>query len=351
MASVERGVIKMEKKFTMKTKKDEILKAYDDLLAKYGEKKEDTDEIKVKETKVETVTKKTIIEEPPAYTIESIVQGLANLKLNLNKTLTNISDKLITEVNKLEAIKKEIAIETKNLEDIHNIQIKGDTLNAFIQEQEEKKKAFGEEIVSIRAQWEKEQEEYEMAVKERDEKLKKERDREVEEYTYNLSLTRRKGRDAYEEEKTALKKALKEERETKMKELLERETEIAAQEAEIAEWKARVKTFPIELEETVKKVEKETGFKLEKEMKQGAELLAKEIEGEKKVSELKIKNLEDTMMKQVLQIDVLTKQLSISSDHVLNIASKAIEGASGAKPLASVNEMALEQTKDVNTKK
>ena len=172
----------------------------------------------------------------------------------------------------------------------------------------------------------------------------KERDREMEEYTYDLSLTRRKDRNAYEEEKTALKKALKEERETKMKELLERE-------AEIAEVKARVKTFPIELEKTVENAEKKTIALIEKEMKQEAELLAKEIEGEKRVYELKIKNLEDIMMKQALQIETSTKQLNISSDQVLNIASKAIEGASGIKTLASVDKMTLEQTKDVNTKK
>jgi len=173
----------------------------------------------------------------------------------------------------------------------------------------------------------------------------------MEEYTYDLSLTRRKDRNAYEEEKTALKKALKEERETKMKELLEREAEIAAQEVEIAEVKARVKTFPIELEKTVENAEKKTIALIEKEMKQGAELLAKEIESEKRVYELKIKNLEDIMMKQALQIETSTKQLNISSDQVLNIASKAIEGASGIKTLASVDKMTLEQTKDVNTKK
>lgn len=353
MESIEWGAIKMEKKLTMKTKKDEILKAYDELLAKHDEKKEDIDKIKVEETEVEVEkeSKTATIEESPPYTIESVVKGVADLKLDLNKTLTDISDKLIEEVNKLESVKKEIVIETKNLEDIRNIQVNADTLNTLIQTHEGKKKAFEEETTSIREQWMKEQEEHEIAVKERDEKLKKGRDRELEEYTYNLLLTRKKDKNAYEEEKTALKKALSEERETKMKELLERETEIAAQEAEIEELKARVKTFPIELEKAVENAEETAIALIEKESKQEAELLAKEIEGEKRVYELKIENLEDTMMKQALQIEASTKQLNISSDQVLNIASKAIEGASGIKTLASVDKMALEQTKDVSTKK
>jgi len=335
----------MKQKLTMKSRKDEIFEAYEELLAKSAEKKdeekEDITKNKVEKIEVEKASEKNIPEEPPAYTVESIVKGLANLKLDLNKTLTDLSDKLIAEVNKLEAIKKEITIETKNLEDVHNIKVN-----------EEKKKVFEEEMTSIRRQWMKEHEEHEIAVKERDEKLKKEREREMEECAYNQALIRKKDKDAYEEEKAALKKSLKEERETQMKELNEREAEIAAQEAEIAELKAKVKTSPIELAKAVEKAEKEAITQTEKEAKQKAELLSKDVETEKKVAELKIKNLEDIMVKQSLQIEALTKQLNTSSEQVLNIASKAIESASGVKTtLASGNEIAVEQTKNVNTKK
>lgn len=166
------GAIKMEEKLTMKTRKDEILKAYEELLAKQDEKKEDIDKVKVEETEVEVEkeSKTATTEESPTYTIESVVKGVADLKLDLNRTLTDISDKLIEEVNKLESVKKEIVIETKNLEDIRNIQVNADTLNTLIQTYEEKKKAFEEETTSISEQWVKEQEEHELAVKERDEK-------------------------------------------------------------------------------------------------------------------------------------------------------------------------------------
>ena len=331
----------MKQKLTMKSRKDEILEAYEEMLAKSAEGKEGITKNKVEKIEAKKTSEKNTPEEPPAYTIESIVKGLANLKLDLNKTLTDLSDKLITEVNKLEAIKKEITIETKNLEDVHNIKVN-----------EEKKNVFEEEMTSIMRQWVKEQEEHEIAVKERDEKLKKEREREIEDYAYNQALIRKKDKDAYGEEKTALKKSLKEERETQMKELNEREAEIVAQEVDIAELKAKVKTFPIELAKAVEKAEKEAITQTEKGTKQEAELLSKDVGMDKKVAELKIKNLEDTMMKQSLQIDALTKQLNTSSEQVLNIASKAIESTSGIKTtLAAGNEIAVEQTKNVNTRK
>ncbi|MDG6218817.1 MAG: hypothetical protein QCI00_05205, partial [Candidatus Thermoplasmatota archaeon] len=87
-------------------------------------------------------------------------------------------------------------------------------------------------------------------------------------------------------------------------------------------------------------------------MKLKEELRLKETEGDKKVYELKIKNLEDTMLKQAMQIDGLSKQLDTSSRQVLTIANKAIEGASGFKSMPSFKEDLFDEpVKDEKTKK
>ena len=44
------------------------------------------------------------------------------------------------------------------------------------------------------------------------------------------------------------------------------------------------------------------------------------------------------MMKQAMQIDELSKQLDTSSNQVLTIANKAIEGAAGYKSATSFND-------------
>ncbi|MEA3457429.1 MAG: hypothetical protein U9R21_01980 [Candidatus Thermoplasmatota archaeon] len=325
----------MVEKLTKKARKDDILEAYNELAAKYDKKEKEVDEHKPTESIAKKETKKV---KDSKYTVETIVKGLANLKLDLNKTLTDISDKLISEVNTLEAIKKEIKLETEHLDDIHNIQIEADSLKNIMQMNEDKKASIEREITSIRDQWAKQQAEHELTVKERDEKLSKERERDHDEYNYDLSRKRKKEKDAYEEEKTTLRKNLAQERELKMKELSERETEIQAQEEELAELKSQVKNFPIELSKTIEKVKQETKNQIEKEMKHGEELQRREADGDKTVYELKIKNLEETMMKQALQIEGLTKQLDTSSEQVLNIANKAIEGASGIKSSTSFHD-------------
>lgn len=232
------------------------------------------------------------------YTVESIVKGLTGLKLDLSRTLSDLSDKLTSEANKLGDIQEAIKIETKNLEEIHGIKIAAETLDNLINTHEDKKKAFEEEVTMMRAQFEKEKEDNQMSVKERDEKVKKEREREAEEYNYNLTMLRKKEKDAYEEEKAALKKALKEERKAQENELTGREAAVASQEKEIAELRNKVLSFPDDLKKAAENAKKEAVELSENRAKQKADLLAKEIEGDKKLAELKIKNLEDITARQ-----------------------------------------------------
>ena len=114
----------MEQKLTMKNKKEDILKKYEELLANYKEKEKVARGID-EETK--EVAPKTVVEKVSIYTVENIVKGLANLKLDLSKTLTDLSDKLIAETNKLNEIQQAITAETKNLEEIYDIKVAAET--------------------------------------------------------------------------------------------------------------------------------------------------------------------------------------------------------------------------------
>lgn len=340
----------MQERLSMKARKEDILKAYEELLAKYKEQ-EKTAKAPDKEVEVQKAAEEAVVTKASTYTVEGIVKGLADLKLDLSKTLTDLSDKLIAEENKLEELQQAIAIETKHLEEIYDIEVAAEALATLIRTHEEKRETFEEEMATAREQWQKEQEEHELAIKERDANLKKEREREAEEHAYTLALSRKKDKDAYEEEKAALEKSLKEERETQEKDLAEREAALAAQEAEIAELEVRAEAFPTELAEAVEKAKEEAIALTGKQAKQEADLLAKENEGKERVAELRIKTLEDTVADQAAQIEALTKQLNSATTQVQNIAVKAIEGASGVKALAAVNEIALEQAKGASAKK
>jgi hypothetical protein len=77
----------------------------------------------------------------------------------------------------------------------------------------------------------------------------------------------------------------------------------------------------------------------------GCTLLQKDVESERKMSHFRIQSLEEAVAQQVSHAENLAKQLDEAKKQVQDIAIKAIEGASGAKALAHINQIAMEQAK------
>jgi predicted phage tail protein len=73
--------------------------------------------------------------------------------------------------------------------------------------------------------------------------------------------------------------------------------------------------------------------------------MTKEREADRRFAELQVKTLEEAVARQTAQIAALQKQLDEAKQQVQDIAVKAIEGASGARALAHVNQIAMEQAK------
>ncbi len=75
-------------------------------------------------------------------------------------------------------------------------------------------------------------------------------------------------------------------------------------------------------------------------------MLDKDAATEKRVAELRVKTLEDAASRDAAQITALEKQLADAKQQVQDIAVKAIEGASGARALSHINQIAMEQAKN-----
>jgi len=75
-------------------------------------------------------------------------------------------------------------------------------------------------------------------------------------------------------------------------------------------------------------------------------LIKKDAEGDKRLSELRVKTLEDALARNAAHIATLEKQLAEAKQQVQDIAVKAIEGASGARTLSHINQIAMEQAKN-----
>jgi hypothetical protein len=300
-----------------------------------------------KPTEMRKASDKTVLNKASAYTVENIIKGTADLNFNLGKALSDLSAKLTTEANKLAELQKAIDIQSTRLKELHDIDAGAVSLKALLEthserkasfesEMAEKTAAFEADIARRREEWKREQIEHDLAVKERDADLKKSREREQEEYNYALALARKKDSDAVA---------------AREKEIAEKSAVIAARESEFNELKRKGDLFPQELANAVKKAEEAVKVAAQKQAEADAKLMAKEIEGDKRVSALKIASLEEKIAAQTTQLESLTKQLAAANTQVQDIAVKAIEGASGLKALSAVNEIALEQAKTSASKK
>ena len=348
----------------VKNTKTEILEAYDQLFQEKEQLAARVEQLSQAKQAVgaglEKVIEEARVAERPAVpsTIDGIIETLSVLRPGFGDAVSELSAKLIAEASKLAELRRKVEEEMQQLELLHGLQVTDGTLAQLLQEYIEKsdtfeaeakqrQEAFEQEMAEKRNVWQKEQEEHARFIKERDETTKKAEQREAAEYTYDLELRWKLDNDAYEQQQTQLKKALEDFEEAKKKAWAEREKHIAEQEKEFRALQVQVEKFPKELEIAVKKAKEEGTAMARRQTKVKTDLRAKEVEGERRVSELKIQSLEDVIKKQQQQLNSLAAQLDAAVKQVQELAVKAIEGASSTGSLQAVKEIALEQAKNV----
>lgn len=324
----------MTQEISEKSKKNEILEAYHELLNKINEGKViSNQEVKKQKDNEEIVFK------AATFDVEHIINDLAQVKLEIVQGIGELEKKLTGEYRRLAELQSAITIETDNLKEIHEIKKNADSLAALLLAQKEYRTRFEaqmeqrknelEHAIQIKQiEWQHEQEQYEQDKKERDLRLKKERVREEEEYRYTLTLDRKKDQNAYEEKQNTLDRALQEKTTAFEKSCIEREAILADQEEELKTLRIRVTQFPHELETGIKNAEKTVKELLDREYRYKMELLAKETEGEKRLTQQMITSLQDKIKEQDGLIHQLSNKADTASNQVQSIALKALESAS-----------------------
>ena len=304
------------------------------------------------EKKVEEKRTREVVNAAESLSSEGVVKGINNLKFDISKRLTEVSDKLEEEVNKLNGIRKAITIKEEELKELYEIEKSAGTLAALIEAQNRKRQEFEDEMGAMketlmkevedtRSKWEKEKEQHEAEIKEQLAAEKKKREREKEEFQYAFEREQQLFRDEFEDKKKKLEREIEIKRERMERKLRERERVISEKEGEIAELQKQVSAFPRELEAAVNKAVKEATERVIKETTAKEQLLRKEFEGERKVFISRIEALEKTVDAQAEQVAKLSAQLEKSYQKVEDIAVKAIEGSSNLKSLSNLQQMMM----------
>lgn len=341
------------KGITKSSTKQEILEAYSVLQKELKEKRET--ELKP-EKKAEEKKAKEVITIADSLSIEGVTSGISNLRLEVARMLTQISDRMEEEVGKFKAVKQAIIEKEKEFQELFGIEREAETLAALIESQQQrrrqfeeemaqKKTALNEEIETARAEWDREQDEHSAFIKERDAEEKKKRDREKEEFTYSFEREKQKTLDAFAEEKQRLEKEIALKKEELGRTLEDREKAVAEKEAELEELRQRVSSFPLELTTAVNKAVQETADRLNQDYTSKTSLMTKEFEGERNVLTTRIEALEVTAHTQKDQITRLAEQLEQAYQKVQDIAVRTVEGSSQSKVLTNLQQILSEKSK------
>ncbi|MEH2291363.1 hypothetical protein [Nostoc sp.] len=322
----------------VKDSKQQLMQAFQQIII---QRKKLESKIATKQEEAEKAKSQVILQAASAYTVDSIVKGLADLQLEFGSIVNGLSEKLAQENFKLDELNRAIEIETQHLQELQQIRVVADTLDILSQEHQEKLKileqdtiskreAIEKEITIRRKESQKEQAEYEEKLQAYNDLLAKERQQEQEEFQYKLETTRKLNTDGYKEIKRQQQREIQENSQNKQKNWAEREKIFAERQPLFADYEQKVTIFPNEIEEAIKKAREEAIKETSQKAKIEADLFEREWESNKQSYEQKIKSLEETIKKQSEQIEGISAQLQTALKQAQDLAMRAF-GSSNPK--------------------
>ncbi|MEM7368011.1 MAG: hypothetical protein AAF587_05380 [Bacteroidota bacterium] len=297
--------------------KAEILNAYQDLLDKLTtEQKENATlnkQLEKKRTEVEQVKNKL-----QTGGANANIQALRQI---LNEQLDKIEEGLKKEQSTFEELQQAITTERKELEEIYQIKVEAQSLEALVITNRQAKEAFEEKKTDWEADFRQEKEEKQLAWK-----------REQEAYTYDLSSKRRKEEDAYQMEKERKEKELTEKITTFDLQMKQREELLKEKEAEFTALQKQVAGFDDRLQKEVSQAEESLKTQLTREFDFQRQLETKDLQNKIQLLEANIESLKTTITEQQTRIQALTHKADDASQQVKEIAFKAIEQSAVSPP-------------------
>lgn len=281
-----------------------------------------------------------VVKTASGYTVEVIIKGLADLQLGFGGTIDDVVTRLSGEGLKLEELRRAIEIETAYAKHLGDVSVAADALDILAQEHKEALRVHEEQakaqtgaleadIQGTRAAWEEQRAQHEREVSRFDDKQGKDRAKAEADFDYELARKRKLDADALTDKRAKAELLVAGEDQRRNKQWTEREGVLAGKAGEHTAHKARVEAFAQEVDEAAKKGRDEALRETFADAKVKAELLEKEVEGNRKVYALQVESLEATLAKQGEQVASLTARLQVALTQVQELAHKAIDGTSG----------------------
>jgi len=313
--------------------REEIQREFSQLLRKHEAQ---AAQISTKAEEAMHLEHRELVERSSAYTVESIVNGLARLQLGFGSAVDEIAGKLEAESGKLGELRRAISVEREGLEELRGTVVAAESLAILEQERRHELAAFEEqaerarttladEIDEVRARWRHEAQELERATREYRDVQAKEREEAEEGQSYERA--RRAEVEANESalELRDLERKLADEGAVKDKDWSSREKDLAARIERIEPFRARVAGFDEELDQAAKVAREKAIASVHRDAKLELELDDKEQLGSVKVFELQVETLGEQIARQAALIVDLDAKLDSTIAKSQSLAEQAFQ--------------------------
>lgn len=335
--AVNNMAMPIQKELTLKSTKAEMMQAFEEMKEKY--KRLEKEKLAPEQEKAVKKEEEKVIEKTSAYSPESLETEIIGLRKKVFSYFDGTINQLSSEAETLHNLRQAVQIESKKLEELYNIQLAAGALNGLIADFEIKERELKDKAAADEADLQKD-----MAAK------KREWEREKEEYKYGLNRERRIEEEEYEMKQAQKRIDWEEKVKQKEAELSEREKAIAAQEAENADMKSRIESFPEKMEKAIEEAKTALERGLKREFDHERQLAEQKETAAVNVLEVKNNNLQETINNQNQEIKSLKDNLNKANQQAQNLATAIVEGASKTnqlrlEALAAKEEKRFEENK------
>lgn len=326
---------------TPKSTKAEVLGAYNKLIKEQENLlSRDRLEEKEDEAKIDKVVKATKNDK------KDIIHKIADLKIDINNSLDDLSKNLVEEKIKLDEIQEAKKIESDNLNDLYEIKTNARTLEALLISQKKQKEEFEKEIeqrkielekdiAAKKLRWDKEQDDHNIQEKEKARLLKIEKAREEDEYQYKIKIRDQKDKDDYEQKKIKIERELEQKQKQVNDDISQRLEVIKGQEEELKELREAKKHYDKNLKDSIEITKSEITKQLETRYKYESQLKAKDSDATISLLNQTITSLKEKLSEKESVVESMQKQVSTSQSHSQELAKKVVEGVSSVTSMKS----------------
>jgi chromosome segregation ATPase len=267
-----------------------------------------------------------------------VVNEIGNLQVTVQTTLANISAAITGKLEQLHNVESAIGTLEDRLNEVYQIEKEALSLEEIKAARADEQARFDKMIAARNQEWT--EDEAERA---------KEWHRKEEEHNYDVLQKRKRFADEFNAEVEGHKRAERIRTDELTKAWAARETEIATKEAEVVNLKKEAEGFEAKMKAEISKAESIATNSVKKQYEHQMQLLQKDMESERNMSNSKIQSLQIQVGQLVDQIKDLNVQLLSARTDAKEVTAQALQSASG-RQVAEALSRVVDSGKDGKTK-